>query len=181
VPCRLGAWEAHTLHPADQLLHTCLHGAQWNEVSPVRWLADATILIRAGMDWARVEEQARRLERIQPVRDTILFLDELEVNLPSEVVAHWRDAAITPFEKIEGGYRVYHPDSRARTRQLAWGYLRLTTGATLWQRLRRLPAYMRQIHHFRAYSRRIAFIAYLLYFSKPNSLRKPGPPRKSAA
>ena len=181
VPCRLAGWEGRTLHPADQLLHTCLHGAQWNEISPVRWLADAAILIRAGMDWPRLEEQARRLERVQPVRETILFLDQLTVDLPTAVVAHWRKVKITPFEKLEGGYRAFHPDSQARTKQLAWGYLRLTSGATLRERLRRLPAYMRQIHHFRAYSRRVVFVFHLAYFFLHCSSREPRLSRKFAA
>ena len=174
VPCRLAGWVTRTLHPADQLLHTCLHGAQWNEISPVRWLADATILIRAGMDWKRLETQARRLERLQPVRDTILFLADLGVNLPPDIGNHWRSLKITPFEKVEGGYRAFRPNSRARTKQLAWSYLRLTAGESLWQRLRRLSSYMKQIHHFRAFSRRGAFVIYLLSFLLLRSSRSPG-------
>jgi hypothetical protein len=164
VPCSLGGIACETLHPADQLLHTCLHGAQWNEVSPVRWLADAMMLIRQGVDWARVEEQARRLERLQPVRETLLFLDELGMNLPDGLVSHWRALKITAFEKVEGGYRTFAPDSRERTRQLAWVYLRLNRRQTLAQLLRNAPIYMRQVHHFRAYSRRFSFFFHLIRF-----------------
>jgi hypothetical protein len=144
----------------------------------VRWLADAVMLIRGGMDWKRLEEQARRLECLEPVRDTLLFLDHLEIKLPPAVITHWRGVEITDFEKVEGGYRKYRPNSRERTRQLAWIYLRLNRDQSLGELLRHVPAYMNQVHHFRAYSRRVTFIGYLLilFFNKnvrcSNSSRK---------
>ena len=170
VPCTLGKLTARTLHPADQLLHACLHGVQWNEVSPVRWLADAMILIRAGMDWRRVERQARQLERVQPVRDTILYLAKLGLRIPASVADHWRGLEVTRFEKVEGGYRALRPNSRQRTKQLTWSFLRLTKNLRITRKLREAPAYMRQIHHFRAYSRRVTFYLYLLNFEAIHAL-----------
>jgi len=173
VPCRLENFSAYTLNPAQQLLHCCLHGAQWNEIPPVRWLADAVMIIRSGVDWNRLENQARSLERIEPVRDTLLFLDRLDVELPPGIVARWRDMPVTMLEKMEGGYRAYRPDSRQRTRQLAWSYLRWYRGRPLSEMLGHIPGYMRQIHHFRAYSRRMAFLWHLLLlFLKPNTLHR---------
>lgn len=164
VPCTLAGMRSQTLHPTDQLLHTCLHGAQWNQISPVRWLADATMLIRAGVDWGRLEKQALLLERLEPVRDTLLFLDQLKIGLSPDVAAHWRKVEITYFEKVEGGYRASSPNSRDRTKQLAWIYLRLHRNQSLGQLLRGVPAYFGHVHHFRAYSRRITFLRYLLQF-----------------
>ena len=51
------------LCPADQLLHVAVHGARWNPVPPVRWLADAVAIersTRAGLDWDRLVEEASR-------------------------------------------------------------------------------------------------------------------------
>jgi hypothetical protein len=163
IPCTLPGLSTRMLHPTDQLLHTCLHGVQWNEVSPVRWLADATVLIRAGIDWNRLETQARRLRQLQPVRATLLYLNQLEIDLPSGVAQHWRSIGITSIENLEGAYRTAAPNVRERTRQLAWVYLRLTRNMPLSDLVRNLPGYMNQIHHFRSYGRRLKFICYLAY------------------
>jgi hypothetical protein len=163
-PCRLGNLEAKTLNRTDQLLHSCLHGAVWNEISPVRWLADSVMLIRAGVDWERLEKQSRRLEHLQPVRDTILFLDSLGIGLAPEVVEHWRKLEVTRREEAEFGYRARLPNARERTRHLAWLYLRLHREDSLAKMMGSVPGYMRQLHHFRAYSRRAAFLSYLLIF-----------------
>ena len=58
-------WNVPTraLCPADQLLHVAVHGARWNPVPPVRWLADAVAIERsagAGLDWDRVVGEASR-------------------------------------------------------------------------------------------------------------------------
>ncbi len=53
---------AKTLSDTDHLLHTCVHGARWNEVSPIRWVADAAFILRRGsIDWSRLMSAARTL------------------------------------------------------------------------------------------------------------------------
>jgi hypothetical protein len=165
VPCALPNLSARTLHPSDQLLHTCLHGTQWNEVSPVRWLADATMLIRAGVDWERLEAQGRRLRQLGPVRDTLLFLNDMEIELPPGVAEHWRGMKLAKIETIESGYKTQRPNPRERTRQLAWVYFRMSRHMSLGGFIRNLPGYMAQIHHFRSYSRRVRFLAYLTFLT----------------
>ncbi|MGE3519894.1 MAG: nucleotidyltransferase family protein, partial [Vicinamibacterales bacterium] len=50
------------LCPADQLLHTCVHGLIWSPTPALRWIADAVQLVnrRPDLDWNRVIEQAER-------------------------------------------------------------------------------------------------------------------------
>jgi hypothetical protein len=103
VPLALPGLQARTLQPADQLLHTCIHGVHWNKVSAVRWLADAALIAAAGPDWPRLEAQAHKLELVEPVRATLLCLDRLGVALPPEVVARWQVLAPTRREKWERG------------------------------------------------------------------------------
>ncbi|MFN7983229.1 MAG: nucleotidyltransferase family protein [Vicinamibacterales bacterium] len=69
LPIEVGGVRTRMLHPSDQLLHIVAHGFRRSTVPPVRWLADATVLIResgATLDWARYVEQARvrRLSRL---------------------------------------------------------------------------------------------------------------------
>ena len=47
VPIKIGGVKTLALSPTDQLLHTCWHGARWNEVPPIRWVADATAILGA--------------------------------------------------------------------------------------------------------------------------------------
>lgn len=35
------------LQPADQLLHVCLHGARWNQLPSIRWVADSLMILRS--------------------------------------------------------------------------------------------------------------------------------------
>ncbi len=165
VPCALPGLATRTLQPADQLLHTCIHGARWNEVSAVRWLADAALIARRPLDWRRLEAQARRFELLDPVRGTLLCLDGIGAALPADIVAHWRALTPTRRERAEGVYRSTRPDLSDRTRQLALAFLRLRPerGRTLgfW---RDAFSYMRQIHHFRTVARRAGFITYLVFY-----------------
>jgi hypothetical protein len=39
VSIKVGGVQTLALSPTDQLLHTCWHGARWNEVPPIRWVA----------------------------------------------------------------------------------------------------------------------------------------------
>jgi hypothetical protein len=163
VPCQMADFSGRSLNASDQFVHTSLHGAQWNEVSPVRWLADATLLMESGVDWRRVEEQAKRLRQLGPVRDTVLFLVEMGVELPGEMVNHWRKMEVTAIEKLENGFRAWRPNDLDRTRQLAWVYLRISRKMSGAEMIFALPAYVRQIHHFRSYSRLIKFLFYLAF------------------
>jgi hypothetical protein len=64
-----------TLCAEDQLLHVVLHGARWNVIPPVRWLADAVTIARStatGLDWERVTAEAIHRRR------TITLTEALE-------------------------------------------------------------------------------------------------------
>jgi hypothetical protein len=66
LPITIAGVMSKRLHPADQLVHVCVHGSTSNEVAPIRWIADAVSILRDqadGFDWSRLIEQAseRRL------------------------------------------------------------------------------------------------------------------------
>jgi len=165
VSCPLPGLIVKTLCPTDHFFHTCIHGVQWNEVSPVRWLADSAVILREQLDWQRLAEQAHNFRRIEPVRQTLLYLEKMGISIPPEALDYWRNLPISDLERLENNYRMHRPNSRQRTRQLALAYLRLNQSsqtASLW---RNMFSYMRQIHHFRAMSRRMRFIIYVMLFN----------------
>lgn len=99
--------DAHTvriLHPADQLLHICEHGADWSPVSPIRWIPDALAVLRATphFDWERLLSQARKR------RLTLMIggaLDYLERNfgdcIPGSVLSEFHRTRTSVFERYE--------------------------------------------------------------------------------
>ena len=63
-PALFNTRTVRTLDPADQLLHICVHGAAWDPLSPIRWIADAVVVIRAtpNLNWERLLRQAKQRE-----------------------------------------------------------------------------------------------------------------------
>jgi hypothetical protein len=63
------------LCPSDELLHALVHGSAWNEIPPVRWVADAmTIMRTAPIDWDRLVRLTRNLHVTLPVRAASEYL-----------------------------------------------------------------------------------------------------------
>ncbi len=61
LPIMLAGVTSRRLCPPDQLLHVCVHGSSSDPVAPIRWIADAVMILRqqgAHFDWGRLIEQA---------------------------------------------------------------------------------------------------------------------------
>ena len=68
------------LHPADQLLHVCIHGARWNQLPSIRWIADSLMILRstpAAIDWEHLLMQAQERLLILPLGETLTYLHEV--------------------------------------------------------------------------------------------------------
>lgn len=79
VPIEIGGVPTLALNPTDQLLHTCWHGARWNEVPPIRWIADALAIMgesAAEIDWTRLLKQTQKHRIVMPVRDSLAYVKE---------------------------------------------------------------------------------------------------------
>jgi hypothetical protein len=79
VPVTVGGVQTLALSPTDQLLHTCWHGARWNEVPPIRWVADAMMVLGASaaeIDWTSLSKKAQRHRIVLPVRDSLEYLKQ---------------------------------------------------------------------------------------------------------
>lgn len=79
VPIEIGGVQTLALSPTDQLLHTCWHGARWNEVPPIRWIADALAIMGesgAEIDWTRLLKQAQKHRIVMPVKDSLAYVQK---------------------------------------------------------------------------------------------------------
>jgi len=80
IPVQIGGVQTLTLNPTDQLLHTCWHGARWNEVPPIRWVADAMAIMGGSaeeIDWTSLLKKAQKHHIIMPVKDSLEYLKKM--------------------------------------------------------------------------------------------------------
>lgn len=90
------------LNPADQLLHTCAHGAEWGRPATVEWIADAMVILREALDldWDRLLRQARVRELTMCVREALRYLhNTFEAPVPREVLRDLDSASVTRREE----------------------------------------------------------------------------------
>lgn len=103
VPLEMGGVFVRALNPADQLLHVCVHGAKWNVVPPVRWVADAMMIMRSAesnLDWDRLIEQAQKRRLSLAVSETLRYLcDMLNAPVPPIVLKKLREASVSLRER----------------------------------------------------------------------------------
>jgi hypothetical protein len=87
---------------SDLLIHVCVHGMRWNDMPPVRWAADAAMLIRSGkIDWSYLCEQARRWGAALPLAYAFGYLrDQLRLDVPEAVVAEMRAAPVSSEQRF---------------------------------------------------------------------------------
>jgi hypothetical protein len=94
------------LNPTDQLLHVCVHGAAWDAVPHVRWVADAMVILKvtkSEIDWGRLLLQAQKCRVTMPLRETFAYLrDKFDAPVSAEILKALQN---TPVSKKE--YRVY--------------------------------------------------------------------------
>ena len=89
VPLGLDGIETRTLCPTDHLIHVCAHGLAWNELPPIRWIADSMELLRRPetIRWDRLLEHARRFRLSLGLRSAFrLLVDEYDAPIPVAVL-----------------------------------------------------------------------------------------------
>lgn len=92
-----------TLQPVDHLFHTLCHGAAWSNVAPIRWVVDATWLIRKGpIDWDRIVYLTEKLGFVGQFLDTLGFLREImECPIPKEIIHRLERLPMDDWQKRE--------------------------------------------------------------------------------
>lgn len=90
VVITIGGAPARALNAADQLLQLCVNGPGFG--SPVRWVADCMMLLRAAgprLDWDRLIDQGEKRRAILPIAATLALLSgSLEAPVPQDVLTY---------------------------------------------------------------------------------------------
>jgi hypothetical protein len=123
------------LQPADQLLHVCVHGAAWNPIHPIRWVADAYKVIKAAganLDWERLVELAERGRLTLPLGETLAVLaEQLEAPVPAEAREALARVPVPPGERRAYEALARPPSSRRSLAMLSWFWERHRAQAEL--------------------------------------------------
>ncbi len=124
VEAEVAGARVRILNPADQLLHVCAHGAAWNPVHPVRWVADSFKTVEAGgweLDWQRFAAMARRGSLAAPIAAALdVLADDLEAPVPEGVRAELSRVPVSRTERRAHEALARPPSSRRSLAMLSW-------------------------------------------------------------
>jgi hypothetical protein len=103
IPIQIGGVKTLALSPTDQLLHTCWHGARWNEVPPIRWVADAMAVLAAAapeIQWDSLLKKAQRHRIVLPVKDALEYLkNKFDAPVPDTLLKSLSAVRISKMER----------------------------------------------------------------------------------
>jgi hypothetical protein len=104
VPLELHGVTVRALGASDQFLHLCVHGLEWNEVAPMRWIADAITVLRQSpdLDWERIVRQTERRRMVLRMRDALRYLEsKMEAPIPRSVLCALDSLPVSGVEMLE--------------------------------------------------------------------------------
>ena len=104
IPVKLVGIPTAALNPSDQLLHVCVHGAWWNAVPPLRWVADSMAILNseAMIDWNRLVEQSVKYNYVLPMRESLGYLKKkLDAPIPESVMETLRRIPVSLEHRME--------------------------------------------------------------------------------
>jgi len=94
----------YALNPTDQLLHVCVLMAKGNTLLPLRWIADAMMILQTSpkIDWERLLIQTEQRCLILPLRNTLNYLhDRLDAPIPSTILQRLQNLSVSMPESLE--------------------------------------------------------------------------------
>lgn len=130
-PVRINASEARTLGDTDQLFHAIVHGTQGNLVSPIRWIADAAMILRAAeIDWQRFLDQVVESNLVLRVRPALRYLhDAFGLPIPAATLDDIARIPHTPVETLEARFEDARLPRFVRQAGIRYAHYRRTANA----------------------------------------------------
>jgi Uncharacterised nucleotidyltransferase len=115
MPFNIGSIQVLAPCAADMLVHICAHGAKWNYLSPIRWVADAVFLLRGSrIDWEHFRAQSARLRLDLQLADTLGYLrNVMGAPVPDEILRDLGTSKARPIEHLIYNTELYPPEKRS--------------------------------------------------------------------
>lgn len=115
IPLRIGKCDTLALCPAQNLLHTLIHGLRYNPEPPIRWIPDAMTILSSrnlSIDWDDFLIQTKRFKSTLAIRQALLFLkNEFDALIPEAVLTNLYSSRISLSEKLIFNYTNKRPDA----------------------------------------------------------------------
>jgi Uncharacterised nucleotidyltransferase len=139
----------HALCPADMLLHVCAHGSRWDPVPPIRWVADAYVILQrdgAGIDWQRLVEQTERLHLSLAVHAALNYLrDRFAADVPELVIEQLARARTSRIERWDFHAQGAPPTMLWQVARYTTRYARLSRGRSTIERALGAPVILQEM------------------------------------
>jgi len=104
IPVNIGDTKTLALSHTHQLFHICWHGARYNFVPPIRWVADAVLILRnaeSNIEWDKFVEITRLYRVDLPIYISLKYLKENFVSLiPDKVLSELKNISTSRFQKM---------------------------------------------------------------------------------
>ena len=98
LPLEFQGIPLQTCSPTAHLLNLCAHGIVWSETPPIRWIADAVLLMRRfpSLDWDRLVGVASGLDIVPYLHRALAFLrSNFGAPVPAEALSRLEGAAVS--------------------------------------------------------------------------------------
>jgi hypothetical protein len=104
LPMNFADMATRALSAEDRLLHVCVHGLEWNPMLPIRWVADAAMIIRrhgAVLDWDLLVARAGSRRLSLPTADALTYLrDHHQLQIPDVTIDRLRGSPASAVTRI---------------------------------------------------------------------------------
>jgi hypothetical protein len=146
IAFQFGAHTANTISISAHLMHVCLHGLDWSFIAPIRWAADAAILLRnhtdqIDWDWILHQTQNRRLTT-QLNRQLDYLRNEFDLPIPHQVFQRLAAAKRWRWEKLETRLATHPPNILRKLLGFWFSHYRSHPNTSLWRRLATFPQFL---------------------------------------
>jgi hypothetical protein len=145
IQFELGGVRTQTLIPTDHLLMTLAHASNVNVVPPIRWVADASLLIRHNtIDWQLLIDEARATRNVMSVVHGLLWIREhLNVSIPETVVNELENLRSTVVDRLIFATRTAKVSRRSAAFRLGLDYVVRTESEKNLDRVSQFPRYVK--------------------------------------
>ncbi|MGA2038875.1 MAG: nucleotidyltransferase family protein [Bryobacteraceae bacterium] len=146
-PLEFEGMRVQALCPSDELLHALVHGPMWNEIPPMRWVADAVTVARHGaIDWDRLVSLTGRLRVTLWVQAACGYLVRVfDAPIPERVLDGLARLPVDAAERVEfeaSQKPLPAPKLSDTVRSICVSYQRRARGSGVLERMTDFPRFV---------------------------------------
>jgi hypothetical protein len=145
VETKLAGVPTRCENSTELLFHVCVHGAQWSAVSPIRWIADAMIIINSvtqEINWEHLVKQAFKRRLTLPLWKTLDYLkNNFYAPIPSTHLEELEKMHHPFIERLEYSFKYKPVGMLGAFPGHCFNYFRLVEESSIIQKFWGLPVY----------------------------------------